>query len=195
MLPSAAPFEPTSGVVLMEKQLLQRYAPPVDWDRGSWRLRLGWFLIGKPLLASWLPGTAWRKQLLRMFGACLGCGGRVKPRVHITSPWMLRVGDHCWLGEDLWIDNLAPVMIGDQVCLSQGVYLCTGNHDYRSSTFDLRLGPITIDDQAWIAAKAVLAPGTHVGVGAVVVLGAVVSGVIPAGAIVRGNPAVVVGQR
>ena len=190
-----APFEPRSETFLMEKQLLQRYVPPVDWDRGSWLKRIFWFLIGKPLLASWLPGTAWRKQLLRLFGACLGCGGRVKPRVHITSPWMLRVGDHCWLGEDLWIDNLAPVMIGDQVCLSQGVYLCTGNHDYRSSTFDLRLGPITIDDQAWIAAKAVLAPGTQVGVGAVVVLGAVVSGVIPAGAIVRGNPAVVVGQR
>ena len=195
MLQSAASFEPTSGIVLMEKQLLQQYVPPADWNRGSMLLRFGWFLLGKPLLASWLPGTAWRKQLLRLFGARLGRGGRVKPRVHITSPWMLRVGDHCWLGEDLWIDNLAPVVIGDQGRLSQGVYLRTGNHDYRSSTFDLRLGSITINDQVWIASKAVLAPGTQVEVGAVVVLGAVVSGVVPAGAIVRGNPAVVVGQR
>jgi acetyltransferase-like isoleucine patch superfamily enzyme len=42
---------------------------------------------------------------------------------------------------------------------------------------------------------AVLAPGTQIGSGAVVAIGAVVRGTVPAGAIVRGNPAVVVGQR
>jgi acetyltransferase-like isoleucine patch superfamily enzyme len=57
------------------------------------------------------------------------------------------------------------------------------------------LGPITIGSDAWIAARAVLAPGTQVGSGAVVALGAVVSGSVPPGAIVRGNPAQMVGQR
>jgi putative colanic acid biosynthesis acetyltransferase WcaF len=81
------------------------------------------------------------------------------------------------------------------VCLSQGAYLCTGNHDFRSPGFDLRLGSITIAADAWIAARAVLAPGTQIGPAAVVALAAVVNGTVPAGAIVRGNPAVVVGQR
>jgi putative colanic acid biosynthesis acetyltransferase WcaF len=44
-------------------------------------------------------------------------------------------------------------------------------------------------EDAWIAARALLAPG------AVVALGAVVSGTVPPGAIVRGNPSVVVGER
>jgi putative colanic acid biosynthesis acetyltransferase WcaF len=105
------------------------------------------------------------------------------------------VGQACWLAEDAWLDNLAPITIGDRVCLSQGAYLCTGNHDFRSTGFDLRLGSITIAADAWIAARAVLAPGTQVGAGAVVALGAVVSGSVAPGVIVRGNPAVVVAQR
>ena len=48
----------------------------------------------------------------------------------------------CWLAEDAWPGNLAPISLGDRVCLSQGAYLCTGNHDFRSPGFDLRLGPI-----------------------------------------------------
>ena len=176
-------------------QDLRSYALPLDWQRGSFGRRLLWFVLARPVVASLIPGTHWRKALLRLFGAQVGQGGRIKPGVRITAPWNLSLGRHCWLGEDLWIDNLAPVQIGDHVCLSQGVYLCTGNHDYRRVTFDLRLGEITIESQAWIAAKAVLAPGTHVGAAAVVGLGAVANGLIPAGAIVRGNPAVVVGQR
>jgi putative colanic acid biosynthesis acetyltransferase WcaF len=113
----------------------------------------------------------------------------------VKFPWRLVLGEACWLAEDAWIDNLAPVTLCDRVCLSQGAYLCTGNHNFRSPAFDLRLGPIVIGPEAWIAARAVLAPGTQVGAGAVVALGAVVSGEVPAGAIVRGNPAVVVGRR
>ena len=62
-----------------------------------------------------------------------------------------------WLPEDAWPGNLAPISLGDRVCLSQGTVLCTGNHDFRSPGFDLRLGPITVGPDAWIAARAVLA--------------------------------------
>lgn len=179
----------------MVKQLLREYRPPVDWDRRSLLRRASWFLIGKPICASFLPGTFWRRLLLLMYGAKIGIGVRIKPRVQITSPWLLNVGDWCWLGEGLWIDNLAVVHIGDQVCLSQGAYLCTGNHDYRSPTFDLRLGAINVKSEAWIAAKSVLAPGVTVGSGAVVSLGAVVLDDVPSRSIVRGNPAKVVGHR
>jgi putative colanic acid biosynthesis acetyltransferase WcaF len=177
-------------------QQLDRYRTPSSWHPGEphWYRAL-WLLIGKPLLACALPGTPWRKALLCAFGARVGAGGRIKPGLQVTFPWRLTIGDHCWLGEHLWIDNLAPVTLGDRVCLSQGAYLCTGNHDFRSPGFELRLGPISIGSDAWIAARAVLAPGCVIGTGAVVGLGAVASGSVPPGAIVRGNPAVVVGER
>lgn len=177
-------------------QRLDIYRTPPSWHTGaSLRRRVLWRLFGLPLLASHLPGTAWRQQLLRVFGARIGAGGRLKPQLHITFPWRLVIGDHCWLGEQLWIDNLAPVTLGDNVCLSQGAFLCTGNHDFRTPGFDLRLGPITVESEAWIAARAVLAPGTRVCTGAVVALGAVASGTVVANAIVQGNPAEVVGWR
>ena len=137
-------------------------------------LRSLWFGLGSPLLsARWLPGSAWRVMLLRAFGAQIGSGCRLKPGLRVKFPWRLQVGQACWLAEDAWLDNLAPISLGDRVCLSQGAYLCTGNHNFRSPGFDLRLGPITIGPDAWIAARAVLASGADV----------------------RGNPAVVVGER
>ena len=179
----------------MSRQFLELYRAPSDWNRGSFILRATWLLLGKPLCSSSLPGTSWRRYILKFYGAKFGVGGRIKPGVRITSPWKLEVGDHCWLGEDLWIDNLDEVVIGSNVCLSQGAYLCTGNHDFRRPGFDLRLGRIIVGSEAWIAAKAVLAPGITVGSGAVVSLGSVVLFDVPQDAIVRGNPAKVVGER
>jgi putative colanic acid biosynthesis acetyltransferase WcaF len=169
------------------RQELATYRPPPEWHAGApWAVQAFWVLLGTPLMASELPGSAWRRALLRAFGARIGRGGRIKPRLRVKFPWRLTLGDDCWLGEAVWIDNLAPVCIGDRVCISQGAYLCTGNHDYSSPGFDLRLGTITIDDDAWIAAMAIVAPGTHVSAGAVVGLGAVVAGVVAPGSIIRG---------
>lgn len=178
-------------------QQLHRYRTPSDWHPGAhWLVQVLWFCVGSPLLAlRWLPGSGWRVLLLRTFGAQIGAGCRIKPGLRVKFPWRLQVGQACWLAEDAWIDNLASVRLGDRVCLSQGSYLCTGNHDFRSPDFTLRLGPITIGSDAWIAARAVVAPGSTIGPGAVVALGAVVSGKVPSGVIVRGNPAVVVGDR
>lgn len=178
-------------------QQLDCYRTPPDWRPGaSWLVCTLWFCAGAPLLSiRWLPGSAWRVRLLRAFGARIGGGCRLKPGLRVKFPWRLQVGNCCWLAEDAWLDNLALITLGDRVCLSQGVYLCTGNHNFRSSDFDLLLGPITIGDDAWIAARAVLAPNADIGTGAVVSLGAVVSGAVPDGAIMRGNPAVVVGYR
>lgn len=178
-------------------QNLSGYRLPVSFTTGApWYVLTLWFCLGAPLLSSqWLPGSGWRVFLLRSFGSRIGRGCRIKPGVRIKFPWRLVLGQDCWLGEDVWIDNLAVVDIGNRVCISQGVYLCTGNHDFRSPDFTLRLGSITVGSDAWIAAWAVIPPGCQIDEAAVVALGAVVSGSVPAGAIVRGNPSVVVGWR
>lgn len=133
-----------------------------------------WLLVFSPLMASQLPGSLWRTALLRVFGARIGRAVIIKPRVIVKFPWRLEIGDHSWIGESVWIDNLADVSIGDHACISQGVYLCTGSHDWSLSTFDLITKPIHISDCAWVCAKAVVAPGVSIGVGAVAGIGAVV---------------------
>jgi putative colanic acid biosynthesis acetyltransferase WcaF len=178
-------------------QRLDLYSTPANWSPGApFLLHLVWFCLASPLVACrWLPGSYWRILLLRFFGAKIPFSCRVKPGFRVKFPWRLVVGNHCWLAEDSWIDNIQPVCLGDRVCLSQGTYLCTGNHNYKQPTFDLCASSIHISSDCWIAARSVLAPSTKLGVGCVVSLGSVVSGEFSAFSIIRGNPAVVVGHR
>lgn len=149
-----------------------------------------WFFAGAPLL-SWklLPSSGFRCALLRLFGARMGHGVVIKPGARVKYPWRLTVGTSCWLGEDCWIDNIANVSVGDNVCLSQGAYLCTGNHDWSDPRFRLIATPIVVHDGAWVGAKAVLAPGVVVNECAVVTIGSVVVRDVPAYEIHSGNPA------
>ena len=85
------------------------------------RLRL-WHFVGSPLVnwSNLLPVSGFKCSLLRLFGARIGKGVYAKPGLRVKFPWYLSIGDDCWLGEDAWIDNLAPVTIGSSVCISQG---------------------------------------------------------------------------
>lgn len=156
-----------------------------EFQRGASRLVEALWLPLQALIGSWIPGSAWRAALLRLFGARLGRGVVIKPRVRIKFPWRLQMGDHVWIGEGVWIDNLAPVRIGSHVCISQGAYLCTGSHDWRDPAFALRTVPITLQDHVWVGAFARLAPGCELQRGAVVAMGLTVSGRIPADTVVR----------
>lgn len=152
--------------------------------------QLLWYFIGSPLVESgWLPMSTFKVWLLRSFGARIGNGVRIKPGVRVKFPWRLMVGDFTWIGEKVWIDNLAPVTIENHVCLSQGVYLCTGNHDWSSPTFDLKTAAITLESGSWIAAKAIIGPGVTVGRGAVLTLGSVTVRSLEPMNIYTGNPA------
>jgi len=127
--------------------------------------------------------------LLRLFGARVGKGVLLKPSVSIKYPWFLTIGDHCWIGENVWIDNLAQVTIGNHVCLSQGALLLTGNHDYTSVSFDLIVKPIVLGDGVWIGAKAIVTPGIVVHEHAVVTAGSVAVNELESFSVYRGNPA------
>lgn len=158
------------------------------FQRGRSRLSELLWLSLHVLFASWIPGSSWRVVLLRSFGAHIGRGCVIKPHVRIKFPWRLHVGDHVWLGESVWIDNLAEVRIGSHVCISQGAYLCTGSHDYRDPAFALLTRPIELEDQVWVGAFARLAPGCVLQRGAVVNMGLTVTGVVPADTVLRAAP-------
>lgn len=152
--------------------------------------RAAWFLFSALLFETKLfPFYAPKRLVLRLFGARVGKGLVIKPRVRIKYPWRLIIGRNCWLGEDVWIDNLERVSIGDNVCVSQGAYLLTGNHNFKRETFDLITAPIYVGDGAWIGAKAVVSPGVVIHRNAVITLGAVMTSNADEEGIYRGNPA------
>lgn len=149
-----------------------------------------WHFFGSPLVRSeLLPFSQLKCWVLRLFGARIGRGVYIKPGVRVKFPWYLHVGDYTWLGERLWIDNLAQVTIGAHACVSQDVYLCTGNHDWSHPHMKLFREPIELKDGCWIAARSMVCPGVTVGECAVVVGGSVVSASIPDYEIHGGNPA------
>ncbi|WP_089317869.1 WcaF family extracellular polysaccharide biosynthesis acetyltransferase [Pontibacter ummariensis] len=135
------------------------------------------------------PVNSLKVWLLRLFGAQIGRGVVIKPGANIKYPWLLRVGNHVWLGEKVWIDNLTEVNISDNVTLSQGAMLLTGSHDYKSPAFDLVVGKIKLQEGTWIGAKAIICPGVTCGSHSVLAAGSVATQDLDAYTIYQGNPA------
>ena len=134
-------------------------------------------------------------RLLKAFGAKVGVGVVIKPSVSIKYPWFLSIGNHVWIGENVWIDNLTDVTIGSHVCLSQGVMLLTGNHNYTKPTFDLMVGKIFLEDGVWLGALSVVCPGVTCGSHSVLSVGSVATKDLEAYGIYQGNPAMKVRER
>jgi putative colanic acid biosynthesis acetyltransferase WcaF len=166
------------------------YRPGPLWKRALWYI-VSLALFRNPLFVS----SAVKRVSLRAFGAKVGQGVVIKPGVRIKYPWFLTIGDHSWIGEDCWIDNLGSVHIGSNVCLSQGCMLLSGNHDYKKRTFDLIVRDINISAGAWIGARSIVTAGVTVGEHAVLVVGSVASLDLSAWGVYRGNPAVFVRPR
>jgi putative colanic acid biosynthesis acetyltransferase WcaF len=141
------------------------------------------------------PGSAIKKMLLRLFGAKIGVGVVCKPGINIKYPWKLEIGDYSWIGEKVWIDNLARVEIGKNVCISQGAMLLTGNHNYAKTGFDLEVKGIVLENGVWIGAHAIVCPGVQCGSHAVLTVNSVATGNLEAYKIYQGNPAVFIKMR
>jgi putative colanic acid biosynthesis acetyltransferase WcaF len=140
---------------------LARYAEPVIPGNRSALWRIAWHVVSALVFQSALvlPSRC-KAALLRAFGARIGAGLVIKPRVTIKYPWFLELGAHVWLGEGVWIDNHTTVGIGSDVCISQGAYLFTGNHDWNDPQFRFFCKPVTIEDGVWVGARAVICPGS-----------------------------------
>jgi len=140
--------------------------------------------------SGWLPISSLKCFLLRLFGAKLGTGVVLKPHLNIKYPWKLEIGNHSWIGENVWIDNLEQVVIGNHCCVSQGAMLLTGNHNYKKSGFDLVIGAIQLEDGAWVGAQSVVCPGVAIGSHAVLSVQSVATQSLEPYGIYQGNPAV-----
>lgn len=151
--------------------------------------RLVWN-VASVLLIRWTPKPfhAWRRFILRLFGAKLGDGCHIYPKAVIWAPWNLEVGPESGVADGAILYTQAPIKLGRRVVISQGAHLCTGSHDYENPGFPLYARPITVGDHAWIAAEAFVHPGITIGEGAVVGARSVVTKDVPAWMVCAGHP-------
>ncbi|WP_375387388.1 acetyltransferase [uncultured Amnibacterium sp.] len=164
------------------------------WDRSRGTLAL-WLLVELLLVTNPLQiSSAVRAAALRRFGARIGRGVILRPRLRVKLPWKLTIGDRSWIGEGVWIHNQDIVTIGTDVVLSQDTFLTTGSHRHRTD-MGLITRPVVVEDGAWITSRCVVLGGTHVGRSALARPLTVVTGRVPANAIVSGPDCEVVGAR
>lgn len=167
------------------------------FDKGAGKIKqFVWFFINAIFFKTALvPMMGIKKKMLQLFGAKIGDGFVIKPSVHIKFPWKLELGNNVWIGEHVWIDNLDRIKIGDNVCLSQGALLLTGNHDYTLSSFDFKNAPIILENGVWIGAKAVVCPGVTCKSHAILSVGSIATKNLEKYTIYQGCPAKEVRKR
>lgn len=154
-----------------------------DKGRGpGWQV--AWLWVSGAVVVRWWCPPRLRVAILRAFGATIGTNVLIRHRVRVHWPWKLTVGNDTWIGEESWLLNLENVTIGSDVCISQGVLLCTGSHDRRSPTFEFDNAPIVVEDGAWVAARATVLRGSRIGRNSVVGATALVSGSVEPDSIV-----------
>jgi putative colanic acid biosynthesis acetyltransferase WcaF len=157
--------------------------------------RLCWYKTNALFFKSSFPFNGFKIFMLKIFGAQVGKSVVIKPGVNIKYPWLLAIGNHVWIGENVWIDNLAQVTIADNVCISQGAMLLTGNHNYKKTSFDLITGVILLEQGAWIGAGAMVCPGVKCKQHSVLSVMSVATKDLEAYTVYQGNPAVKIRDR
>jgi len=159
-------------------------------------LRFTWYYINIIFFkSSFFPFNFLKIFLLQLFGCTVGKGVIIKPNINIKYPWKLKLGNHVWIGEMVWIDNLDNVTIGNNVCISQGAMLICGSHNYKIQSFDLITKEIIIKEGVWIGAKSIILQGVIAESHAILSAGSVISKNLEKFSIYKGNPALKVSSR
>jgi len=151
--------------------------------RTSWNIV--WQLLFRP---SPRPLHAWRRMLLRAFGARVGRAVHVYPGARIWAPWNIELGDECGVADGAILYSQGMIRLGAQSVVSQGAHLCAGTHDYEKPGFPLVTKPISVGAQSWLAAECFVHPGVTIGEGAVIGARSVVTKDMPAWTVCAGHP-------
>lgn len=122
------------------------------------------------------PNPLLTAPLLRAFGAEVGTGttfkrtlllDNVREDENSTGDFShLRVGNKCYIGDDVYLDLAAPILIADEVVLSGRVSLLTHADCNRSTflrdAFPRRVAAVTLQQGCWIGFGATVLCGCTV---------------------------------
>jgi putative colanic acid biosynthesis acetyltransferase WcaF len=158
------------------------------------RLIWGWvwilFFRPSPRIA-----FAWRRSVLRLFGAKLASDARIYPDVKVYAPWNLEMRRGSVLGDGVNCYNVDKVLFEEDSNVTHYTFICTAGHNLDSPTRDLVTAPIRFGVGCWVFAHAIILPGIEIGRGGVVASGSVVTKNVSEYQIVGGNPAVPIKAR
>lgn len=165
-----------------------------SWGAPAWKV-YAWGLVELLLVSSaWQISSRLRRAALVAFGAQIGEGVILRPRLRVRFPWKLSIGARSWIGEEVWLHNQDQLTIGADAVVSQGSFVTTGSHAHRRD-MALVTRTVVIGDGAWVTARCVVLGGSRIGTSALVTPGSVVSGDVPDGMIFGSEPGRVLGPR
>ena len=141
------------------------------------------------------PFRSVKPMLLQLFGARVGKGVVIHPGVNIKFPWKLAIGDHVWIGQRAWLDNIDQLTIGNHVVISQGAMIIQGSHDYKKVDYPTLHRPVVLEDGSWVGAGAIVTLGVTLKSHAVLAAGSMTSKDLEPYMIYQGNPAQPVRER
>ena len=150
---------------------------------------LGKLSAGDPSENALFADTCDLRGPLAIFGAKIHKSAKIRRTARIDCPWNLTMGELSALGDHARIIARAPVHVGSSCTLSQYTKILTRAHDPLDPDYQIYTAPVTIHDDAWIAADVVVMPGVTVGEGVVVGARSFVDRSIEPWKIAAGEPA------
>lgn len=157
-------------------------------------LRVLWAAINATIFRI-TPTFKLRIVWLKLFGAKLRWNHKIYASVTVFAPWNLSITTGSVIGPRAEIYNKAKVSLGTGVVISQDAFICTASHDVSSPVLALVAKPITLEDNVWVGARAIVLPGVVLRRASVVGAGAVVAKDVEEWTVVVGNPARAAGKR
>lgn len=127
----------------------------------------------------------------------LRTGSRGKIRNHTiifgTPQQPVEIGDDFFIGVNCYLNGAAGLRMGNRVTLAHGVMIFTDSgpntSPYLQEHFPITAARVTIGDDVWIGAGAMIMPGVTIGSRCVIGAGSVVKDDVPGGTVVAGIPA------
>ena len=143
----------------------------------------------------WLPCHPFRRLACMLLMKHFDASSAIYRNVDLRSPYRICIGKHTNINKKCVLDGRGRLEIGDNVDKAQETNIWTEQHDYNDPTYKTICKEVIIEDHVWLASRVTVLPGVHIGRGAVVASGAVVTKDVPPLAIVGGVPAKVIGYR
>lgn len=139
-------------------------------------------------------GEAVRAAWSELTGQTVDETFRLIPPIRVDHGVNIRNGRNVFINHGCTLSDIGGIDIGDDVLLAPNVSLLSSGHPVEpfERTRRVTAAPITIGNNAWIGAGAIVLQGVTIGADSVVAAGAVVSRDVPAGAVVAGAPARVI---